>query len=81
MINIDEFSKVNLRIGEVKEVKKDSIIINCNNKDYRKKIKLKVKENDKIMIILNNEEIIIPILNNEIPIIPEKDIDAGSKVK
>ncbi len=81
MINIDEFSKVNLRIGKIKEIKKDRITINCNNKDYEIKIKLKVKERDKILIIINNDKIIIPVLNNDIPIIPEQDIDSGSKVK
>lgn len=81
MITIEEFRKVNLIIGEVKEIEKDQIIISCENKNFITKRKLKINKKDKIVIVVNGDEIIIPTISKTIPIIPESDIEQGSKIK
>jgi len=81
MITIEDITKINLKIGEVKNISKGHITINFENKDYIKKIKLEVKKGDKIVIAHNQENITIPLINKNIPLIPEKDIEAGSKIR
>ncbi len=80
MISIEEFKKVDFRIGEVKLIN-DKIEICVSDKKFLINIKLNIEENDKIIIILHNNKIIIPVFDKNIPIIPEKDIETGSKVR
>jgi methionine--tRNA ligase beta chain len=78
--SIEDFVKVDLRIGEIKEIKKGKIIVSCNNKEFSVKLDSDVKKNEKIAVIIEGDRIIIPILNKNIPLIPEKDIEPGSKI-
>ena len=79
MINYDEFKKSDLRIEEIIEVKKDEIRIKCGEKSFSFNGKLNVEKGEKIFIVINEDKLIIPHINNS-PIVPEKDINAGTKI-
>ena len=81
MINIEDLSKLNMRVGEIREVNDNNIKIVCGSKEFSTGLKLNVKKGDKIVISLTDKKIIIPVVNNNIPLSPERKIEAGSKVQ
>jgi co-chaperonin GroES (HSP10) len=80
MITIEEFSKTEFKVAEVKEITKKGIKIVCNNQEFLTSQKLNVKKGDKIIISMHNGMLILPLANGLIPIAPEKDIDIGARV-
>lgn len=80
MINIEQFKEVDFRIGEVIKVSGDEIQINCDNKTFLINMNLDVKEKDKIVVIINKDKLVIPAVKDNVPIVPEKDIEPGSKI-
>lgn len=80
-INFEEWAKLEMGIGMIKRITKGGSIINCKDRDYSIKIKLNAKKNDLIAVGFIGDEIIIPLVNENIPIIPESDIEVGSKVR
>jgi len=81
LVNFEEWANLEMRIGKVKDVNKNKIIINCNNEDYSKTIKINAKKNDLIVVGFLEGEIIIPLINGNVFIIPESDIEVGSKIR
>lgn len=79
-IQFDEWSKIDFRIGEVKNISKNSVKIIVNEKVFDLKLDLNIKKGDKIAVIVNNNNLIIPLVNNSV-IVPEADIETGSKVR
>ena len=80
MIKFDEWQKIDFRIGEIIDVNGENIKITCRNKEFFIKLKLDVKKGNKIAVIINNEKLVIPVVNGNIPLIPDKDIEVGSRV-
>jgi len=80
MITIKEFSKIDLRIGEVKETDKEKIKVNIGNQDLTTNSRVAVNKGDKIVVAIQNNQLIIPTINKTIPIAPEKDTPAGTKI-
>ncbi len=78
-ISFEDWQKINLVIGEVREIG-NLTKINCNEKDYSIRLKLKADKGDKIVIGFLNNQIIIPVFDKDNPIIPEKDIENGSRI-
>ncbi len=81
MINIDEFAKVEMRVGEVVDSGKKEIMITCNGKSSSFSTDLRLKKGDKVVVIANSDSLYLLCTEKNIPIIPEKDIKEGSKVK
>lgn len=81
MIKIDEFNKTNLRIAKIVSIEKNKIKIKCGNIEQTLIYQLKGKIGDKIMVLIDKDKIMISIVNENIPIIPEKDIETGSKIR
>ena len=81
LVNFEEWANLEMRVGKVKDVNKNKIIINCNNEDYSKTIKINAKKNDLIVVGFLEGEIIIPLINGNVFIIPESDIEVGSKIR
>ena len=80
-IKFEDWMKVNLIVGEIVEIKKEIIKINCGDKIREtKNIDLSCKNGDKMIIGILNDRIIIPIINNKVHLIPEKSIEPGSSV-
>lgn len=80
MIKIEEFWRIDFKIGEVKAIGKDSIQITCNKRDFIINLSLDVKKGEKIVVIIDGDKLIIPVVNGKIPLVPEKDIEVGSKI-
>ena len=80
MMTIEEFSKINFRVGKVKSVDKNRILIICENKEFSASPGLDVKKGEKIAVIMEGDKIIVPVLNKKIPLAPEKDIELGSRI-
>lgn len=80
IVKFKDWAKLELRVGEVKEIIKDRIIINCCNKDFEINLNLDVNKGDKIVIGINGDKVIVPVVNNGIPITPEKDAGVGWKI-
>ena len=80
IISIEEFQKIELKIGIIQEVS-NNIKINCNNKEYITGIKLDVKKGEKIVIGFLQKKLIIPVLEGNNPIVPEKDIENGARIR
>lgn len=80
MIDLEEFKKIELTLGLVEKIDKDYIKITSNKKQFVTKIKLNVKEGDKIVVAFDNSNIFIPVVAGNIPLKPEKDIELGSKI-
>lgn len=81
MIKIEEFWKIDFKVGEVEEISKSNIKIKCDNKTFNVNLKLDVKKKDKIAIIIEGDKLIIPVVNGKTPLVPEKDIEVGSKIR
>jgi tRNA-binding EMAP/Myf-like protein len=79
-VTIDDFSKIEFRIGEVKSIDKKGIKIICDDKDFLINIDLDVKKKDKLAIIIAGEKLIVPVIDSHLPLSPEKDIELGSRV-
>ena len=79
MITIEEFSKFDFRVGKVKEINKGSIKIILEDKEFNVNLMLDVKEGDKIVVLVNGDNLIIPLADGGV-ISPEKNIKEGSKV-
>lgn len=79
MINIDDFNKIDFRVGEVINIDKNKLEINVGERNYFVKLILKVKKRDKIAVIISGDKIVIPSFE-QIPLIPDKDIEVGSKI-
>jgi methionine--tRNA ligase beta chain len=79
IINIDEFSKFDFRIGKIESIGKGSIKIKCLDKVFETKQKLDIKKGDFIVIVANADKIVIPTVSGSV-IVPEKEIEEGSKV-
>ncbi len=80
MIKIEEFWKIDFKVGEVKEVGNNNKI-KCDNKTFNVNLKLDVNKGEKIAVIIEGDKLIIPVINDSIPLIPEKDAEAGSKIR
>jgi len=81
MIKIEEFWGIDFRIGEVKVVSNSNIKIKCNNKNFNVNLKLDVNKGEKIAVIIDGDKLIIPVVNGNVPLVPEKDIEVGSKIR
>jgi len=79
IINFEDWAKLEMRVGMIKEIEKGKIVINCNGKNYSKKIKLNVNNSDLIVIGFLGDDIIIPLIEGSV-IIPEKDIEPGCRI-
>ena len=80
MIKYEDFTKLDLRIGEVVSTKNDSIEIDCGGKILKTKISLNTKKGDKIVVGIIENELIIPLSKENNPLTPDQDIEAGSIV-
>lgn len=81
MIKIEDLEKIELRVGQIVSKTNKETIILCNGQKYQTNLKIDANKNDKIIIAINDDEIIIPLLNTVCPIIPDKDIEEGSKIR
>ncbi|MEK6885838.1 MAG: hypothetical protein AABX17_02640 [Nanoarchaeota archaeon] len=81
MITIDEFQKIDLRVGEIRALDKGKIKINCLNKEFSGNLKLNAVKGDELIVVFNAGKLVIPVVNGDIPLIPEKKIENGSKVR
>jgi len=79
IINFEDWVKLEMRVGKIKEIEKSKMVINCNGKDYSKKIKLNANKDDLIIIGFLGDNLIIPLINDSV-IIPEKDIENGARI-
>jgi hypothetical protein len=79
IMTIEEFGKINFRVGEVVEIGK-KIKIRCLDKDYPVSSSIKFDKGDKIAIIISGDKLIIPVVNN-ISLVPGKDVEVGSKIR
>ena len=80
IVKFDEWSKIDFRVGEVKDISKNYVKIIINHKTFNTQLNLNVQKGDKIAVIINQDNLIIPLIGNSI-IIPEKDIEIGSKIR
>jgi len=80
MIKYEDWAKLELRIGQVIEIEENKIKINCNSKSYSVNLDLNVEIKDKIIVGIEGDQLVIPIIQNSMPLIPDKDIEVGSRV-
>lgn len=78
-MNFEDWIKLDLRIGEIKTIKNRLAKINLGDKEYSIKTSLDLQKGDKIVVGIREGKLIVPNVNNSI-IIPEKDIENGSRV-
>ncbi|MEK6918200.1 MAG: hypothetical protein AABW51_04595 [Nanoarchaeota archaeon] len=78
IVKFSDWAKLELRVGEVVDTK-GKTIINCG-RNFTTGLKLNISKGDKIVIGLSNGGLIIPLLQSNIIIVPEKDIETGSRV-
>ena len=78
-MKFEDWLKFDLRVGEVKKIKGDNIIINDGSKEHKTKVKFNLKKGDKIIIGVCKEGLVIPKVNDSV-ISPEKDIKVGARV-
>jgi len=78
IITIEEFSRINFRIGEVVEVGKKTKI-RCLDKDYLINLNIAVEKGDKIAVIIANDSLVIPIVKDA-PLVVGKDAEVGDKI-
>ncbi|MEK6926897.1 MAG: hypothetical protein AABX11_00545 [Nanoarchaeota archaeon] len=81
MITIDDLNKIEMTVGQISSIEKDKIKIKSKGLEFTTSLKMDVRVNEKIIIAINGNNLLIPMLKNNIPIIPEKDIEAGSKIR
>jgi hypothetical protein len=80
MIKIDEFSKVNLRLGKIKSKDNSGIKISCNAEIFNSNIHLNAKEGDEVIISSMGEKLVVPVVNRDIPLVPDKKAGEGWKI-
>lgn len=81
MITIEDFAKIELKVGKIISKSNRETLIECNGKEFSTRININTNKNDKIIIAINGDEVIIPLINHSIPLVPDKDIETGSKVR
>jgi len=79
IIQFENWAKLKLVVGEVKSIG-DKIIINDGNKDFEIDFDLNVEKGEQIVIGFVEGEIIIPVINRTRSIIPDDDVELGSRV-
>ena len=60
MITFDEFKKIDFRIGKVITVNKGKMQISLGDKDYNIISNPRITKDDKIVVIVNGDNLIIP---------------------
>lgn len=78
-ISINDFNKVDLRVGEVKKINGKNILVSCRDKNASLK-NLNVVVGDKIIVGVLEEGLVVPIVNGEIPLVADGNLEVGSKV-
>lgn len=81
MIKIEEFWKIDFKIGEVEEISDKNIKVRCNDKTFNTGLKLDAKKGEKIAVVIDDERLIIPVVNEKIHLVPEKEIEIDSKIR
>ena len=79
MIKLEDFKKIDMRIGKVDKTEGDIAHIKCPEK-FIVKNNIGLKENDEIVVVLGNGKLLIPVIN-DLPILPDKYIEPGSKIR
>jgi hypothetical protein len=77
IIKIEEFDKLGLKLGEVKNASAKKSVIGCGINEYSGKIDIKLNKGDLIMISDLGDDLIIPVIEGDIPIIAEKPAKSG----
>lgn len=80
IIKFEDWAKLELVIGIVKKIK-DKTIINCGKKDFQINLDLNLKNGEKIVVGIDSDNILIPLVGDNIPIVPEEEIEVGSRVR
>lgn len=81
IIKIDDFIKLNLRIGQVEENNKKEIKIRCLSEKFISKLKIDAMRGENIVISAIGNKLVVPVIRGDIPLIPEKKIENGAKVR
>ena len=76
---IEEFSRINFRVGEVIEAGR-KIKIRCLDKDYFVKLNINVEKGDRIAVVISGDKLIIPVAN-AVPLTLGKDVEVGSRIR
>jgi hypothetical protein len=79
IIDFEDWIKFDLRFGEIKTVKNGLAKISLGNKEYSVKTSLNLQKGDKIVVGIQGGKLIILHVNNSV-IIPEKEIENGSRI-
>jgi len=73
-MKFDDWMKLDLIVGEVKDGN-----VSIGDKEFELKVDVDVKDGDKIAVGIMRDEIVVPLVDGSV-IIPESDIEVGSKV-
>ena len=79
MIEYEDFSKLDLVVGEVAFVN-NKTEINCGEKIFKVDFSIDAKVGDKIIVGIFENKITIPLINGEFPIIPDGNVEIGDRV-
>ncbi len=79
IIEFKDWVKFDFRVGEVKNVSDNKMIINCLNKDFEVGLGLDVNKGDKIIVGIYGDKLVV-LTAEESVIFPEKDMEVGSRV-
>ena len=78
-ISFEEWQKLDLRVGEIKEVKKDFLKLTDGNNEFVIKGSFNIKKGDKIVFGLGNK-IVLPILDGNVLLSPDDGAEPGMKI-
>ena len=80
MIEFQDFSKLDLRIGEITSIEGNLAEINCGDKTFSKDINFPLESGDKIVVGILGEKIVVPLTEEKSPLTPDQDIEPGSQI-
>ena len=78
-ISFEEWQKLDLRVGEIKEVKKDFLKLTDGNNEFAIKGSFNAQKGDKIVFGLGNK-IVLLVLDGNVLLSPDGDAEPGMRV-
>lgn len=78
-MKFEDWIKFDFRVGEIVEIGEDKIKIDIGEEVLESNMKLDINVREKIVVGIQEDKLIIPLIGGSV-IVPESDIDNGSKV-
>lgn len=78
-VKFEDWTKLKLLVGEIMDIVEGNIQINIGDRIMEYVRKINAEKGDKIVVGVTGDNLVVPLIKDSF-IVPEKDIEVGSRV-